>query len=440
MKSPLALRIGLVMGLAAVAAAFADEPLHFFDFTEETKIKGFFVQRDGDLYFASEKGGSPNYGYVGRFCPTNRQITVLYEFPALTKAKGLVAVGDEMWFVTETNGAAHYGYVGCFHPGSNTVEELCSFPAHTLAKSAPFVLGTNGFFFFTEAGGTNGTGALMRYSRDGGLATACSFTPATGLKPEARPVFLDGKLYFGSREGGDLTQQGGKGAGTLGTLDLATGAIVKLLDLNATHHGARIKSLLPGDGRIYYTTDEGGDLTLNGGKGNGAMGFFDSATLAVTKLLTCNGTNTGTKPKCLVAIEDRVYFNCGEGGTNGCGAFYVVADGTNLSRIATLGVPFGNKSDMLTLYGNRLFCATEQGCANWLGGISAFEVDVAPRELSVQSEGGRVSLAWAVLANDCVLESGPALDGEWRPVAGPGATNAVVDPAAATAFFRLRRE
>ena len=54
--------------------------------------------------------------------------------------------------------------------------------------------------------------------------------------------------------------------------------------------------------------------------------------------------------------------------------------------------------------------------------------------------GPGARLAWAVLANDCVLESGPALDGEWRPVAGPGATNAVVDPAAATAFFRLRRE
>lgn len=422
--------------LAAAVTARADQPLNFYNFTEETKIKGFYVQRAGELYFNSEKGGTNNYGYIGRFCPTSGLITVLYEFPSLTKAKGLAAVGDEMWFVTETNGATRYGYVGCFNPASNTVEELCSFPTHTLAKSAPFVLGTNGFYFFTEAGGTNGTGALRHYSREDGLATVCSFTPATGIKPEARPVFHDGVLYFGGREGGDLTQQGGKGAGTIGTIDLATGAITKLLDLNATNHGSRVKSLLPFDGRIYYTTDEGGDLAYNGGKGNGAMGYFDPATLEVTKLLTCNGTNTGTKPKCLVAVEDRVYFNCGEGGTNGCGAVYTITNGTNLARIATLGIPFGNKSDMLTLYGNRLFCATEQGCSNWLGGISAFEVDIAPRELAARTEEGVMTFAWSELANDCVLEYNPTLTNEWQAVAGPGRTNAVAD---IPGFYRLRR-
>lgn len=429
--------LALAAWLGATAAARAEGPTNFYNFVEETKIKGFFVQVGGDLYFNSEKGGTNyNYGYIGRFCPTNRQITVLYEFPSLTKAKGLAAVGDEMWFVTETNGTSHFGYVGCFHPGSNTVEELCSFPTHTLAKSAPFVLGTNGFYFFTEAGGINGTGALMHYSREGGLATVCSFTPATGIKPEARPVLFNDKLYFGGREGGDLTQQGGKGAGTLGTIDLAGGTVTKLFDLNATNHGSRIKSLLPFNGRIYYTTDEGGDLAFNGGKGNGAMGYFDPDTLDVTKLLTCNGTNTGTKPKCLVAVEDRVYFNCGEGGTNGCGAFYVVTNGTNLARIATLEIPFGNKSDMLTLYGNRLFCATEQGCSNWLGGISAYEVDIAPRELAATCENGQMHFEWDALANDCVLEYNPTLTNEWQAVAGPGITNATTD---VSGFYRLRR-
>lgn len=434
MKTPYLPIFGFLVWLAA--AALADEPLNFYNFTEETKIKGFFVQRGGELYFTSEKGGAPNYGYIGRFCPTSGQIAVLHEFPSLTKAKGLVEMGDDMWFVTETNGASRFGYVGCFNPASNTVEELCSFPTHTLAKSAPFVLGTNGFYFFTEAGGTNGTGALMRYSREDGLATVCSFTPATGTKPEARPVYYNGLLYFGAREGGDLTQQGGKGAGTIGTMDLATGAITKLLDLNATNHGSRIKSLLPFGDRIYYATDEGGDLSLNSGKGSGAMGFFDPATLAVTQLLTCNGTTTGIKPKCLVAVEDRVLFNCGEGGTNGCGAFYAITDGTNLARIATLDVPFGNKSDMLTLYGNRLFCATEQGCANWLGGISAFDVDIAPRQLTIRSENGIQSLTWSSLANDCVLEYAPTPTNAWQAVAGPGLTHAATDM---PGFYRLRR-
>lgn len=431
--------IGLAFWMAGSAPALAGGPTNFFSFTEETKIKGSFVPQDGELYFNSEKGGTNAYGYIGKFCPANRQITVLYEFPSLTKAKGLAAVGDELWFVTETNGTSKFGYVGCYDPADNAVEELCAFPEHTLAKSAPFVLGTNGFFFFTEAGGAAGLGALRRYSREEGLVTVASFSSATGIKPEAVPVFSDGVLYFGGREGGDLAQQSGKGAGTLGTIDLATGAIAKLVDLNATNHGSRIKALLPFNGRIYYTTDEGGDLTLNGGKGNGAVGVFDPATLGLAKLFTCNGTTTGTKPKGLVAVEDRVYFNCGEGAANGCGAFYVVTGETNVARIAVNDVPFGNKSDRLTLYGNRLYCATEQGCGNWLGGISAFEVDIAPRELAIAAENGQLHFAWDALANDHVLESCTVLGGEWQPIAGPGRTNASLESAGRTAFFRLRR-
>ena len=436
MKRTFIMVLATSLWLAGTVLAAASGPTNFFSFTEETKIKGSFVQLGGELYFNSEKGGTNAYGYIGKFCPANRQITVLVEFPSETKAKGLAAVGDELWFVTEKGGSSNQGYVGGYRPASNTVERLCDFEATTSAKSPPFVLGTNGFFFFTEAGGTNGVGALRRFSREEGLVTVASFSSATGTKPEAVPVFHDGRLYFGGREGGDLTQQSGKGAGTLGTIDLASGVVTTLVALNASNHGSRIKALLPVGNLIYYTTDEGGDLTLNSGKGNGAMGVFDPATLSITKLFTCNGTTTGTKPKGLVAVEDRVYFNCGEGAANGCGSFYVVTGGTNVAIVATNDIPFGNKSDRLTLYGNRLFCATEQGCDNWLGGISAFEVDIAPRELAMHSENGIQSISWSELANDCVLEYTPALANDWQAVAGPGLTRAVTD---VPGFYRLRR-
>jgi hypothetical protein len=431
--------IGMAFWLGATALAFAGGPTNFFSFTEETKIKGAFVQLGGELYFNSEKGGTNAYGYIGKFCPTNRQITVLVEFSSETKAKGLAAVGDELWFVTEKGGAGNYGYVGCYNPASNTVESLCDFETTTSAKSAPFVLGTNGFYFFTEAGGANGVGALRKYSRENGLATVASFSSATGTKPEAPPVYHNGILYFGGREGGDTTQQSGKGAGTIGTIDLASGTVVTLVNLNATNHGSRVKALLSFGNRIYYTTDEGGDLSLNSGKGNGAMGVFDPATFGIAKLFTCNGSTTGTKPKGLVAVEDRVYFNCGEGAANGCGSFYVVTGGTNIAMVATNDIPFGNKSDRLTLYGNRIFCATEQGCSNFLGGISAFEADIAPRELAATSANGQMHFEWDALANDCVLEYAPTLTGDWQAVAGPSLTNVVLETSGKTGFFRLRR-
>jgi len=423
----------------SVRSAGAAGITNCFSFSEETKIKGPFVQIGGELFFVSEKGGAYAYGYVGKFNPTNRSLTVLSEFQVETKAKGLARMGNDLWFVTEKGGASNYGYVGRFSRLSNTLERLCDFTALVSAKSAPFILGTNGFFFFTEQGGAYGSGALMRYSQTGGLVIAASLTTNLGIKAEAQPVFLNGRLYYGGREGGDLTQQSGKGAGSIGAIDLAGGVVTKLIDLNASNHGARVKSMLPFGDRLYYATDEGGDLTLNAGKGSGAVGFYDPVSNTLTRLFVCNGTTTGVKPKSLIAVEDRIYFNCGEGAADSCGAFYMIVNGTQVVMVATNDVSFGNKSDQLTLYGQRLYCATEQGCGGWLGGNSAYEFDAAPPQLQIQAQNGQVDVKWPLVANDYWLEYCPAVGAEWTAVAGPGATNAILPISGQCGIFRLRR-
>ncbi|MBP7828402.1 MAG: hypothetical protein KA248_00650 [Kiritimatiellae bacterium] len=430
---------GVLLLLGALAAtARAEGPTNLFSFPEETKIKGPFAPVDGQLYFTCEKGGAYAYGYVGQFDPAGRTVTAWHKFDVETKAKGACRMSNSLWFVTEKGGAANLGYIGRFDLAAHTVERLCEFTNATSAKSAPFLLG-DGFYFFAEAGGASNQGALMRYSLEGGLATVVSFHAALGIKPEARPVWFDGRLYFGTREGGDTTQQTGKGAGSIGLLDLAAGTATNLVNLNASNHGARIKALLPFGGRLYYTTDEGGDLTLNGGKGSGAAGFFDPASRTLTRLFVCNGATTGIKPKGMVAVRDRVYFNCGEGGPNGCGAWYGITDGTNVFPAATNDIPFGNKADLLTPYGRRIYCATEQGCSNWLGGISAYEFEVEEAELAARLQNGQIALGWDILANDHVLEFSPSLTGKWTVVAGRDGTNAVLPYTEPMGFFRLRQ-
>ncbi|MCL4786445.1 MAG: hypothetical protein KJ070_06555, partial [Verrucomicrobia bacterium] len=265
----------------------------------------------------------------------------------------------------------------------------------------------------------------------------------TGVKAESRPVWFNGQLYYAAREGGDTSQLAGKGAGAIGTIDLATGTVTKLADLDAANNVAKIKTLLPFNGRLYYTGEEGGDLSLNSGKGFGGLGYYTPTNNTFTRLFVCDSSTTGTKPRGLVPVDDQLYFNCGEGGPNGYGTFGVVSNGTTVSIIGVNDIAIGSKSDVgITRFGNYIYFVTELGCANFLGGISAYELPtpsaVAPM-LTMGVVGNSLQLFWPESANDFVLEQSASLTGDWIVIAGPGATSNSVPMTNSSGFFRLRR-
>lgn len=442
MKSKL---LKITLTLLAAASVHAEGLTNFYSFTAETKIKGPMTAVSNELYFACEKGGALNYGYIGKFNPASNTLTALYEFPAETKVKdGFTLVNNELWFVCEKGGAANFGYLGSFNLASNTVTRLYDFATDIKPKSAPLPLDTNGWYFFAEKSGSGGVGALLRFSPASGVSTAASFTLATGVKAESKPVWFNGQLYYAAREGGDTTQLAGKGAGAIGTIDLATGTVTKLADLDATNNVAKIKTLLPFNGRLYYTGEEGGDLSLNSGKGFGGLGYYEPTNNSFTRLLVCDASITGTKPRGLVAVEDRLYFNCGEGGPNGYGTFGVVSNGTDVTIIGINDLAVGSKSDVgITRYGNYIYFVTELGCANFLGGISAYELPATTGNsapvLNLTVSGNTLQLSWASSASDYVLEQSATLTGMWSGITESGATNASVPMTNASGFFRLRR-
>jgi uncharacterized repeat protein (TIGR03803 family) len=434
----------LTLTMLAAASVHAEGLTNFYSFTAETKIKGPMTPVGGELYFACEKGGAANYGYIGKYNPTSNTLTALYEFPVETKVKdGFNVVSNELWFVCEKGGSANFGYIGSYNVTSNTVTVLHNFTVETKPKSAPLALDTNGWYFFTEKLGTGGVGALLRYSPISGVSTAASFTLATGVKAESRPVWFEGQLYYAAREGGDTTQLAGKGAGAIGTIDLTTGTVTKLADLDATNNVAKIKTLLPFNGRLYYTGEEGGDLSSNTAKGYGGLGYYTPSNNVFTRLFVCDASTTGWKPRGLVPVDDRLYFNCGEGGPNGYGTFGVVSNGTDVSIIGVNDLAVGSKSDVgITRFGNYIYFVTELGCANFLGGISAYELSataVPAPLLTMAVSSHNLELSWPEAANDYVLESASTPGGTWSTLAGPG-TNAVTVPMTnSSAFFRLRR-
>lgn len=441
MKRILTLALYLALACATRAASLTN----LASFTEITKPKGALAVMDGRYYFACESGGAYLYGYIGRYDPATGVLQNLYDFPVQTKPKGgLVPVGtNELWFVCEKGGATTFGYLGSFKLSDSTVTSLHDFPVDTKPKTAPVLIDTN-WYFFTEAGGAYGGGYLARYTPGAGVSIAASFHAGIGYKFETPPVLFNGVLYYAAREGGDFTQAGGKGAGTIGRIDLATATAVKLLDLHATNHGAKIRHMIPYMGRLFFTAEEGGDLALNAGKGWGAISSFDPATTSITRHVVFDDLTNGRKPRSLLPVDDKLYFNCPEGGSTVYGTLGYLDPSLVAQIVATNNLEDGYKAEALVRDGSRLLFTSEFGCAGFNGGITAYELPqsaaVPPPAPAMAIAGGQLNLNWSSSASDFMLEFATTITGTWTTVAGPGVTNAAVPLADACGFFRLRQE
>lgn len=436
----------LLASLALLVHARAEGLTNILSFAEETKIKGPFTEIGGELYFACEKGGASNFGYIGKFNPTAGTLAPLHQFTQETKIKGGFTLVSNafLWFVCEKGGTANFGYLGSFNVADGTVDVLHEFATETKPKTAPAALDGNGWCFLAEKAGASGVGALLRYVPGSGVSVAASFTTVLGVKAESLTVF-GGQIYYAAREGGDTTQLAGKGAGAIGTIDLATGTVTKLADLNAASHGAKIKSLVPFQGKLYYAAEEGGNLALNSAKGFGALGWFDPADNSFNQFFVSDDVITGTKPRGLLPVGDRLYFNCGEGGPNTYGTFGGVTNGTNAVILGVNDVTIGAKTDVgITRYGNFIYFVTELGCANFLGGISAYELPSLPTttapSLTFTATGNTLEITWPAAASDFVLERcDQPSSGNWSVIADPGTTTASIPLNGTAGFFRLRK-
>jgi hypothetical protein len=441
MKSKL---LKLAFTLTVATSMRAEGLTNLYSFTEETKIKGPFTEIGRELYFACEKGGQSNFGYIGKFNLATKTTSPLYHFLVETKVKGGLspANSNELMFASERGGSANWGFIGSFSRVSNTVSVLHEFPVETKPKTAPLSLDATNWYVLTERGGAENQGVLGRFAPGAGFSAVASFTTNSGIKFEAAPVVLNGTIYYAAREGGDTTQLAGKGAGAIGKIDLTTGVITKLLNLHAADHGAKIKSLAAFNGHLYFAAEEGGDLSLNSGKGWGTLGWFDPTKNSATRFLVCDDATTGRKPRGLAAVEDLLYFNCGEGGPTTYGTFGLVTNGTNAVILGANTVEIGSKTDVITSAGNLILFTTELGCANYLGGISAYQlpeiVTAIPPTLVARRVGRDLDLSWD--DDTYTLERCDNLDvGGWTLVTNPGTTSVTFPATGASGFFRLRK-
>lgn len=438
----------LLIVLAGSVSALAQlEPV--LSFIEETKLKGGFTSLNGRLYCATEKGGASNFGYLAEFDPATATLTPLVPFAKDCKVKGgLTAVGDQLYFMTEKGGpTGNFSFLARYRPGETAWTVVHEYGSDAKAKSGFVRVGAGELWFATEKGGA-GSGSIEKLNlASGTVTTVASLTLADGIKVENLAVSADGQSVFaGAREGGDLAELAGKGAGSLFRVDVATGLLSKLVAFRNADHGAKLRGLTERAGLLWFCLEEGGDLTLNSGKGGGSLMRFDPATGTLTLVHVFDGAGTGVKPKGIVWLDDDLYFVTESGGAGNLGTFGRLRGSTVLEKLADLDATTSTKPDFaLSAVGRRLYFTTELGGSGFLGAIVAYTApgNAAPPRLTIAAHPQGLVLSWPDDAGTWAVESNDHLGGSgWTRETAPAAANAtrtevILPQSASGRFFRL---
>jgi uncharacterized repeat protein (TIGR03803 family) len=178
------------------------------------------IGADGNLYGASEDGGTNGDGYV--FClTTNGAFSTLYSFTAGADGANpggpLIQDGDGAFYGSTTSHGAN-GFGTIFKLTTNgTLSVLYSFGSVTNwdgsaqdgEQANGLLLGNDGNFYGTTAlGGYNGDGTVFRLTPKGEFTTMAFFDGTNGANPEAALVLGNDGYYYGTAANGGSNNAG----------------------------------------------------------------------------------------------------------------------------------------------------------------------------------------------------------------------------------------
>ncbi|MBL0045685.1 MAG: hypothetical protein IPP33_15190 [Flavobacteriales bacterium] len=162
----------------------------------------------------------------------------------------------------------------------------------------------------TTSGGANNKGVVFAVDADGtDFSTVFAFDEASGWGPEGGLCLAPNGLLYG------MTTYGGEAvpaAGTLFTIDPATGTFTKLIDFNITNGGYNQGALIVGADGLLYGAAYGGTA------GGGSIFRVDPTTNAYTELyaLTQSVDGAGINSRLLQTPDGLLYGAASQGGAN----------------------------------------------------------------------------------------------------------------------------
>ena len=282
--------------------------------------------RDGNLYGATNSGGSFGEGAIFKLVPSTGTLTLLHSFnftDGLGPRGGLSLGLDGNFYGTTYQGGAH---------SAGTVFQVT--PSGTLTTIYSFANGTDSAYPFTPPvpapdGNLYGTTANSAGRTVYKITTAGVLTTLATLPAEsdgALTVGVDGKLYGTTLYGGAFN------AGT--AFQITTKGVLKtIFNFDNAHGGNPQTSLFQAsDGNFYGTASTGG--TLGGG-----VVFKLTPAGVLTVFHNFDGTvgaTDGKGPTCGVVqgSDGFLYGATANGGTSGFGTLYKVkTNGTSYAVI-----------------------------------------------------------------------------------------------------------
>jgi uncharacterized repeat protein (TIGR03803 family) len=200
--------------------------------------------------------------------------------------------------------------------------------------SGQLALGKDGLLYgTTNVGGSGGGGTVFRLDPTTGVLTtlyAFGIFSATGTTPAAG-VAIDGRgLVYGTTEaGGDTDACGGRGCGTVFSLDPSTGKLKTLAAFTGGTDGAvPAGALLIYGGLLYGTTQDGGFSNGGSDPGSGTIFSLDIKTGKLTTLHEFDqpGANDGARPVSGLTVghDGRLYGSASEAGPHGSGTLWAI--------------------------------------------------------------------------------------------------------------------
>jgi uncharacterized repeat protein (TIGR03803 family) len=246
---------------------------------------------DGALYGVTRAGGPNGTGTVFRLSRDGTSFQSLHAFGPITSASGAVVV-------TNADGMS---------------------PLGDLVQAA------DGFLYGTATqGGANGRGTVFRLRLDGsGFEVRHTFSALSSANP---PLNADGAAPLaGLTDGEDgllygvTSQGGGKGYGTVFSLDPNSGLLTTLHDFDNAQGNAPSGALLLGlDSRLYGTTKFGGTLGSGGASSLGTIFSMARDGTGFTVLHNFDNSKGSVPRGKLLQLGSSVLVGVNTGGGN-CG-------------------------------------------------------------------------------------------------------------------------
>jgi uncharacterized repeat protein (TIGR03803 family) len=304
-------------------------------------FNGFVTGNDGKLYSAIQNGGTNNLGHIISFDPSNNSVTVRAAFDF---SKGYFPVGtmvrgaNGMFYgATRSGGSNGYGMIYSFNPSTNAISVLHNI--NGIFGTSPFnslILASNGKLYGMLEHGVDKGGSIFSFDLATNTYTHLhAMNSISGFSPRYNNfIETGGKLYSSVSKGG------ANNYGTIISVDLFTGSVVKLHDFDLIGGSYPLGLTLSSNGKIYGLTERGGTADY------GTIFTFDPLTNTHIKLQDFNGTN-GAYPRWSALVElPSTYFKDADGDGYGDAAI-MLSDTSKITGFVKNNTDCNDKNAMI---------------------------------------------------------------------------------------------